>query len=90
MRMPDLETICGKDNRLLVGVTGGIATGKSTVARMLRAKGAPMIDFDLLAREVVEPGKPAWQEIVSCFGEQVLGEDRTLDRKRLSEIVFRV
>jgi len=84
-----LEAIRGKDNRLLLGVTGGIASGKSTVATMLEDLGAAMIDFDVLAREVVEPEKPAWKDIVAYFGEQVLQEDRTLDRKKLGDIVFR-
>jgi len=75
--------------RLLLGVTGSIATGKSTVARMLEEMGAPMIDFDVLSREVMEPGKPAYRDIVSYFGEQVLSEDKTLDREKLKEIVFR-
>ena len=83
-----LEHVRGKDNRLLLGVTGGIASGKSVVARMLEEKGAPIIDFDVLAREVVEPEKPAWKQIVAYFGEEVLQEDRTLDRKKLSGIVF--
>jgi dephospho-CoA kinase len=84
-----METIRGKDNRLLLGVTGGIATGKTTVVNMLKELGAPVIDFDILARQVVEPGKPAWQEIVDYFGEQVLQEDKNLDRNKLSDIVFR-
>lgn len=84
-----LELIRGRDNRLLLGVTGGIATGKSTVVKMLRQKGAPVIDFDLLARKVVEPDKPAWKDIIAYFGGQVLREDRTLDRKKLSDLVFR-
>lgn len=79
----------GRDHRLVLGVTGGIASGKSTVASMLEALGARMIDFDVLAREVVEPEKPAWRDIVAYFGEQVLREDRTLDRKTLGDIVFR-
>lgn len=87
--MNQVEEIRGKDNRLLVGVTGGIASGKSTVARMLEELGATVIDFDALSRSVVEPGKPAWKEIVAYFGEQVLLEDKTLDRKKISEIVFR-
>ncbi|MDD5475216.1 MAG: dephospho-CoA kinase [Syntrophales bacterium] len=78
----------GKDNLLILGVTGGIATGKTTVVNMLKEKGAHVIDFDLLARRVVEPGKPAWRSIVSFFGEQVLREDRSLDRKKLADIVF--
>jgi dephospho-CoA kinase len=84
-----LEAIRGKDHRLLLGVTGGIATGKSTVVRMLAEKGAPVIDFDLLSRKVVEPDRPAWKDIVAYFGEQVLQEDRTLDRGKLSDLVFR-
>ena len=74
---------------LLLGVTGGIATGKTTVANMLEQRGAPIIDFDVLARRVVEPDKPAWKDIVDYFGEEILLEDRTLDRKKLSGIVFR-
>lgn len=84
-----METIRGKDNRLLLGVTGGIATGKTTVVNILKELGAPVIDFDILARQVVEPDKPAWKEIVAYFGEQVLQEDKHLDRKKLSDIVFR-
>lgn len=76
-------------HRLLLGVTGSIGTGKSTVAKMLEELGAPIIDFDVLSRIVVEPGKPAYQDIVSFFGEQVLTEDKTLDREKLREIVFR-
>ncbi len=78
-----------KEGGLLLGVTGGIASGKTTVARMLEELGAPMIDFDVLSRVVVEPGKPAWEKIVTYFGEQILQEDKTLNRKALSEMVFR-
>ncbi len=74
---------------LLLGVTGSIATGKTTVANMLEELGARTIDFDVLARVVVEPDKPAWRDIVSFFGEQVLLDDRTLDREKLREVVFR-
>jgi dephospho-CoA kinase len=84
------ETACmPPTHHLILGVTGGIATGKTTVANMLEACGAPAIDFDVLARRVVEPDKPAWKDIVAHFGEQVLLPDRTLDRKKLSGIVFR-
>ncbi|MCP4668533.1 MAG: dephospho-CoA kinase [Deltaproteobacteria bacterium] len=86
--LSQLEALRGKDNRLLLGVTGGIASGKTTVANMLQELGAPMIDFDVIARQVVEPGKPAWKEIIDYFGKQVLQEDDTLDRKKLSHIVF--
>jgi len=73
---------------LLVGLTGGIATGKSTVSSMLRGLGAEIIDADLVARQVVEPGQPAWHEIVEEFGRDVVSPDETLDRKKLGAIVF--
>lgn len=79
----------GSGSALLLGVTGSIATGKSTVAEMLEELGACTIDFDVLSRVVVEPDKPAWRDIVSFFGEQVLLEDRNLDREKLREVVFR-
>ena len=72
---------------LLVGLTGGIATGKSTVADTLRRLGAEVIDADQLARDVVAPGEPALAEIVREFGD-VLQPDGTLDRKKLGAIVF--
>ena len=84
-----IKTLRGTDNRLLLGVTGSIATGKSTVAAMLEELGARTIDFDVLSRVVVEPGKPAWKEIVDFFGKQVLREDQTLDRQKLRDIVFK-
>jgi len=84
-----IKMLRGNDDRLLLGVTGSIATGKSTVAGMLEALGARTIDFDVLSRVVVEPGKPAWEDIVAYFGKQVLNEDQTLDREKLREIVFR-
>jgi dephospho-CoA kinase len=74
---------------LLIGLTGGVATGKSTVAKLLKACGAVIIDADALAREVVQPGKPAWRDIVRLYGEQVLEPDRTLNRPALAHIVFR-
>lgn len=83
-----MAKVRGDGRRLLLGVTGGIGTGKTTVANLLREKGAPIIDFDLLAREVVEPGTRGFDEIVAYFGSQVLDTDGTLDRKRLSKIVF--
>ena len=73
---------------LLVGLTGGIATGKSTVAEIFRALGAVVLDADVLAREVVEPGQPALAAIVREFGRGVLQPDGRLDRKRLAAIVF--
>lgn len=73
---------------LLVGLTGGIATGKSTVSALLRQLGCVVIDADVLAREIVEPGEPAYAEIVAEFGRAVLLPDGTLDRKALGAIVF--
>ena len=84
-----IKLLRGSDNRLLLGVTGSIATGKSTVAAMLEKLGARTIDFDVLSRVVVEPGKPAWKDIVAFFGEQVLRQDQTLDREKLRDIVFK-
>lgn len=72
----------------LAGLTGGIATGKSTVSSMFGALGAHIVDADRIAREVVEPGRWAWKRIVSHFGSEVLQEDRRIDRKRLGGIVF--
>jgi dephospho-CoA kinase len=83
-----MKPIQKKDNSLILGVTGGIATGKTTVVRMMEELGAPVVDFDLLAREVVEPGKPAWKDIVAYFGERILQKDGSLDREKLSTIVF--
>jgi len=73
---------------LNVGLTGGIASGKSTVDRMFQDKGAYLIDHDLLAHRVVEQGRPAWQRIVSFFGPGILHEDQSLNRGKLGELVF--
>jgi dephospho-CoA kinase len=73
---------------LLVGLTGGLATGKSTVSDILRGLGCIVLDADVLAREVVEPGQPALATIAQEFGADVLQADGTLDRKRLGVIVF--
>ena len=73
---------------MIVGLTGGIATGKSVVADELKRCGAHIIDADKIAREVVEPGKPAYDEIVKEFGAGVLQPGGALDRKALGKIVF--
>jgi dephospho-CoA kinase len=88
-RKKRLEAITAKSRILLVGLTGGIATGKSTVANMLGEMGAYTIDFDLLARRVVETGKPAWKAITDYFGKKILQSNGEIDRKMLSQIVFR-
>jgi len=72
----------------VMGITGNIASGKSTVARMFEALGARIIDADEIARIVVEPGAPAWEEIVSEFGRDILEPDGAINRKRLADIVF--
>jgi len=76
------------DVMVLVGLTGGVATGKSTVARLFKHCGAVIIDADELARDVVQPGRPAWREIVSLFGKGILNTDRTLNRQALGTLVF--
>ena len=73
---------------LLVGLTGGIATGKSTVSEIFRHLGCVIIDADVLAREVVEPGEAAHEAILAEFGPGILQRDGTLDRKKLGAIVF--
>lgn len=73
---------------IVVGLTGGVATGKSTVARMFKQCGAVVIDADELAREVVKPDKPAWRQVVKRFGKTVLNPDRTLNRRELGAVVF--
>jgi dephospho-CoA kinase len=73
---------------LLVGLTGGIGAGKSTVAEMLTARGAVVIDSDLLARRVVEPGQPALAALVERFGTGILAPDGTLDRPALAAVAF--
>lgn len=73
---------------LLVGLTGGIATGKSTVSEILRQLGCEIIDADRLARDVVEPEQPAWKQIVAEFGGGVVTAEGALDRKKLGAIVF--
>ncbi|OAJ74463.1 dephospho-CoA kinase [Brevibacillus sp. SKDU10] len=73
---------------MILGLTGGIASGKSTVAAMLRERGVTVIDADLIAREVVEVGKPAYKGIVKYFGTSVLDETGVLNRAVLGEIIF--
>ncbi|MBM7855052.1 dephospho-CoA kinase [Desulfohalotomaculum tongense] len=72
----------------VIGLTGGIASGKTTVANYLAQLGAKIIDADAVAREVVTPGSPALREIVRAFGPGVLHTDKTLNRKKLAAIVF--
>ncbi|HEX9079934.1 MAG TPA: dephospho-CoA kinase [Desulfuromonadaceae bacterium] len=72
----------------VIGLTGGIATGKSTVARLLEERGAVVIDADSLSREAVRPGSDALEQITALFGPEILLADGSLDRKRLGRLVF--
>jgi len=72
----------------VIGLTGGIATGKSTVASLLRELGAKVIDADDLAREIVQPGQEAWKETVDAFGSEILRQDKTIDRETLRKKIF--
>ncbi len=72
----------------IVGLTGNIASGKTEVAKIFKELGAKIIDADEIAREVVRLGEPAWQEIVDEFGSDILNSDRSINRKKLGEIIF--
>ena len=73
---------------LIIGLTGGIASGKSTVANMLRGKSIPIVDADVVAREVVEIGTDTYKKLVSEFGQEILNSDKTLNRPKLGSIIF--
>ncbi len=73
---------------LKVGLTGGIASGKTYVAELLRSLGCEVSDADVVAREIVEPGQPAYQDIVQAFGQEILHPDKTIDRTKLGAIIF--
>lgn len=72
---------------LTIGLTGGIATGKSTVSALLRQAGFPIVDADIVAREVVEPGTPTLEKIKLAFGPGII-DNGVLDRRKLGQIVF--
>lgn len=73
---------------MIIGLTGSIASGKSTVAKLLKERGYPIVDSDEIARLVVQPGKPALKEIEELFGSQVIREDGSMDRVAVGKIVF--
>ncbi|MGB7574227.1 MAG: dephospho-CoA kinase [Thermodesulfobacteriota bacterium] len=73
---------------LIVGLTGGVASGKTAVSRVLREEGAYIIDADQIARELVQPHKPAWNELVRAFGKEILQEDGSIHRRKLADRVF--
>jgi dephospho-CoA kinase len=73
---------------VIIGLTGGIASGKSSVGKMIKELGFPLVDADVAARRVVEKGEPAYEKIVDKFGSEILNSDETIDRSRLGSIVF--
>jgi len=73
---------------LIVGLTGGAASGKTAVSQVLKEEGAYIIDADRIARELVQPHKPAWNELIRVFGKEILQEDGSLHRKKLADKVF--
>ena len=73
---------------IIIGLTGSVGTGKTTVAGFFRELGAYIVDWDELAREVVRPHSKAWKRIVGCFGQDFLNKDLTINRQKLAEIVF--
>jgi len=72
----------------VIGLTGNIGSGKSTVAEMFRQLGTKIIDADSIARKIVEPGQRAWKEIKDVFGDEVISSDQSIDRQKLGDIVF--
>ncbi len=73
----------------IIGLTGGIASGKSTVSRTLKDLGVYIIDADQTAHSVQEPYKPAWEDMVQIYGQEILNPDKTINREKVGEIVFR-
>jgi dephospho-CoA kinase len=73
---------------LLAGLTGGMGSGKTTVGKLFKALGAYVLDADEICRSLVEPGKPAWREIVDLLGNGILRDDQTLDRRKIADVVF--
>ncbi|WP_410262261.1 dephospho-CoA kinase [Alkalibacterium sp.] len=72
----------------VLGLTGGIASGKSTVGQYLKKSGYPVIDADIIAREIMEPGESTYSKVVDYFGGEIVNKDRSINRKLLGEIVF--
>jgi dephospho-CoA kinase len=73
---------------LIVGLTGGVASGKTAVSQVLKEEGAYIIDADQIARELVQPHTPAWNELIRAFGKEILQEDESIHRKKLADKVF--
>jgi len=77
-----------QDHLIIVGLTGGIASGKSLVARIFKDLGAHVIDADRIVHDLLTPGQQAWEEVTSYFGSDIQRPDKTIDRRKLGEIVF--
>src|SRR3970040_427163 len=90
MRVRSVGTghFCQAGSMYVIGLTGGIGSGKSTVAQMLERKGAKLLSADAVGHEVYESDRPAYQEIVDAFGRDIVGADGKIDRKKLGPIVF--
>jgi dephospho-CoA kinase len=73
---------------LVIALTGGIGSGKSTVSEIFKSKNIPIIDTDIIAKQIVEKDKPAYNEIIKLFGEEILNEDKNINRKVLRKLVF--
>ncbi|SDB94737.1 dephospho-CoA kinase [Pelagirhabdus alkalitolerans] len=73
---------------LVIGLTGSIATGKSTISKLFNQHSIPVIDADVIARRVVEPNQPAYKKVVRAFGENILDDDLTIDRPKLANVIF--
>lgn len=72
----------------VVGITGGVASGKTSVSRLMKEEGAYVIDADQIAKELVQPHQPAWRDVIQIFGQEILREDGSIDRKKLARLVF--
>jgi len=88
MRLPQFPTVFSNAIMFLVGLTGGIASGKSTVANIFKEHSVPIIDADVIARKIVEPGEKAWNEIHQEFGDDVFKDNGELDREALGKVIF--
>ncbi|HLR21993.1 MAG TPA: dephospho-CoA kinase [Tissierellaceae bacterium] len=77
-----------QNNCKIIGLTGGIASGKSTVSNILKDKGYKIIDADIIAREIIEINKPAYKDIINFFGDSIINKDKTINREELGNIVF--
>lgn len=72
----------------VLGLTGGIASGKSTVVKMFKERDVPVVDADLIARRVVQPGRPAHKQLQKTFGDEYFHPDGSLDREKMGKLVF--